>query len=168
MKKNQILVGLFLAGMTLGACTDDYTDWANPQSNPSEEAAAKYEINFAAGADATIMMDDVYAEYKDDAEGIQGDAVSIATLSSSNAMIESVSIGSVNVNGNAIAAELKNGQVMVNTLELDRITRDVFKSRAHDGTYVGCNNECRRKIDDRRGCCRLRCFASEIDSCFYS
>lgn len=37
MKKNQILVGLFLAGMTLGACTDDYTDWANPQSNPSEE-----------------------------------------------------------------------------------------------------------------------------------
>lgn len=131
MKKNQILVGLFLLGMTLGACTDDYTDWANPQSNPSEEAAAKYEINFSAGADATIVMDDVYAEYKDDAEGIQGDAVSIATLSSDNTMIESVSIGSVNVNGNAIAAELKNGQVMVNTLELDRIARDVFKSRAH-------------------------------------
>ena len=30
MKKNQILAGLFLAGITLGACTDDYTDWANP------------------------------------------------------------------------------------------------------------------------------------------
>lgn len=131
MKKNQILAGLFLAGITLGACTEDYTDWAEPQSNPSEEAAAKYEINFAAGADATIVMDDVYAEYADDAEGIQGDAVSIATLSSGNAMIESISIGSVNVNGNAIAAELKNGQVMVNTLELDKITRNVFKSRAH-------------------------------------
>lgn len=33
MKKNQILAGMFLAGITLGACTDDYTDWANPQSN---------------------------------------------------------------------------------------------------------------------------------------
>lgn len=31
MKKNQILAGMFLAGITLGACTDDYTDWApNP------------------------------------------------------------------------------------------------------------------------------------------
>ena len=60
MKKNQILAGLFLAGITLGACTDDYTDWANPQSNSPEEAAAKYEISFAAGADAVIDMDKFY------------------------------------------------------------------------------------------------------------
>lgn len=38
MKKNQILAGMFLAGITLGACTDDYTDWANPQSNSPEDA----------------------------------------------------------------------------------------------------------------------------------
>lgn len=37
MKKNQILAGMFLAGITLGACTDDYTDWANPQSNSPED-----------------------------------------------------------------------------------------------------------------------------------
>ena len=30
MKKNQILAGLFLAGITLGACTDDYTELTNP------------------------------------------------------------------------------------------------------------------------------------------
>ena len=47
MKKNQILAGIFLAGITLGACTEDYTDWADPQSNSPEEAAAKYEISFA-------------------------------------------------------------------------------------------------------------------------
>ena len=33
MKKNQMLAGIFLAGITLGACTEDYTDWADPQSN---------------------------------------------------------------------------------------------------------------------------------------
>ena len=45
MKKNQILAGMFLAGITLGACTDDYTDWANLQANSPEDAAAKDEIN---------------------------------------------------------------------------------------------------------------------------
>lgn len=62
---------MFLAGITLGACTDDYTDWANPQSNSPEDAAAKYEINYAAGTDAAIVMDDVYAKYADDAEGLK-------------------------------------------------------------------------------------------------
>ena len=46
MKKNQILAGMFLAGITLGACTDDYTDWANPQSNSPEDAAAKYAVSY--------------------------------------------------------------------------------------------------------------------------
>ena len=30
MKKNQILAGIFHAGITLGACTEDYTDWLSP------------------------------------------------------------------------------------------------------------------------------------------
>lgn len=131
MKKNQILVGIFLTGMALGACTEDYTDWANPQSNPSEEAAAKYEINFAAGTDAAIVMDEVRAKYADNAEGLATDSVSIASLSSSNANVASILVGNVSVNGVAINAAFKNGQVKVNTLELDQIVRKAFNSRAH-------------------------------------
>lgn len=131
MKKNQILAGMFLAGITLGACTDDYTDWADPQSNSPEDAAAKYEINYAAGTDAAIVMDDVYAKYADDAESLKEDSVVIASLSSSNANIASIVFKSVNVNGVSIDAAFKDGKIKVNTLELDLAVRKAFNSRAH-------------------------------------
>lgn len=131
MKKNQILAGMFLAGITLGACTDDYTDWANPQSNSPEEAAAKYEINYAAGTDAAIVMDEVYAKYADDEEGLKTDSVVIASLSSNNTNVASILVNSVNINGAAIGAAFKDGQVKVNTLELDLAVRKAFNSRAH-------------------------------------
>ena len=130
MKKNQILAGMFLAGITLGACTDDYTDWANPQSNSPEEAAAKYEINFAAGADAVIDMDQFYATIE--AEAQKTDSVEIAALSSSNPEVASIKMNKVNINGVAIDAAFKGGSIIkVNTLELDSVVRDAFFSRAH-------------------------------------
>ena len=49
MNKKQIITAMFFVGITLGACTEDYKDWADPQSNSPEEAAAKYEISYAAG-----------------------------------------------------------------------------------------------------------------------
>lgn len=131
MKKNQILAGMFLVGITLGACTEDYKDWADPQSNAPEEAAAKYEINFAAGADAAIVMDDVYAKYDGDEDGLGTDSVIISSLSSSNAKIASILVNSINVNGTVIGAAFKDGQVKVNTLELDAMVRKAFNSRAH-------------------------------------
>ncbi|MGG6495822.1 UNVERIFIED_CONTAM: DUF5115 domain-containing protein, partial [Bacteroidetes bacterium 56_B9] len=92
---------MFFVGITLGACTEDYKDWADPQSNSPEEAAAKYEISYAAGADATILMDDVYAKYKDDETGLKEDSVKIAALSSSNANIASILVSGVTINGSA-------------------------------------------------------------------
>lgn len=146
MKKNQILAGMFLAGITLGACTDDYTDWANPQSNSPEDAAAKYEINYAAGTDAAIVMDDVYAKYADDAEGLKVDSVVIASLSSSNANIASIAFKSVNVNGVAIDAAFKDGKVKVNTLELDLAVRKAFNSRAHVERTLDVNVDAAAKL----------------------
>ena len=61
MNKKQIITAMFFVGITLGACTEDYKDWADPQSNSPEEAAAKYEISFAAGSDAVVDMDKVYS-----------------------------------------------------------------------------------------------------------
>ena len=40
MKKNQIFACALFMGIALGACTEDYTDWANPQSNSPEDPAS--------------------------------------------------------------------------------------------------------------------------------
>lgn len=138
MKKNQILTGLFLAGITLGACTEDFTDWADPQSNLPEEAAAKYEIKFAAGADAIIDMDKFYSTI--DADAQKTDSVEIAALSSSNSEVASIKVNSININGKSINATLKGGSIVkVKTLELDSVVRDVFFSRAHVERILSVN-----------------------------
>ena len=38
MKKLSLYITLALAGLFMGACSDDYTDWANPQSYAQEDA----------------------------------------------------------------------------------------------------------------------------------
>ena len=139
MNKKQIITAMFFVGITLGACTEDYKDWADPQSNSPEEAAAKYEISYAAGADATILMDDVYAKYKDDETGLKEDSVKIAALSSSNANIASILVSGVTINGSAINAVLREGQVKVNTVQLDSVVRKVFNSRAHTERTLDIN-----------------------------
>lgn len=138
MKKNQILAGLFLAGITLGACTEDYTDWADPQSNSPEEAAAKYEINFGAGTGAVIDMDKFYANVEVEAQ--KTDSVEIAALSSSNSQVSSIKMNSININGKVINAAFKQGNIIkVNTLELDSVVRDAFFSRAHVERVLNVN-----------------------------
>ena len=57
MKKNLIFACALFMGIALGACTEDYTDWATHQSNSPEDPAAKYEIDSAAGAGAHVDMD---------------------------------------------------------------------------------------------------------------
>ena len=122
---------MFLAGIAFTACSDDdYTDWAEPQSNAPEAAAGKYEISFATGKDAAIVMDAFYANVAEEDQAT--DSVEIAQLSAGNAAIASLVLNSVNVNGVTIPAAWKEGNIVkVNTLELDSIVRDAFKSRAH-------------------------------------
>lgn len=38
MKKLSLYISIALAGLFMGSCTGDYTDWANPQTNPQEDA----------------------------------------------------------------------------------------------------------------------------------
>ena len=38
MKKLSLYITLALAGLFMGACSDDYTDWTSPQSNAQEDA----------------------------------------------------------------------------------------------------------------------------------
>lgn len=43
----------------------------------------------------------------------------------------SIKLNSININGLAINATVRDGNVKVNTLELDSVVRDAFFSRAH-------------------------------------
>ncbi len=64
MKKIMFLGGLFLSAMTFVACSDDYTDWAEPQTNPQEEsvtlpgytASATSAIDLAAVAGDSVQI----------------------------------------------------------------------------------------------------------------
>ena len=55
MKKISLYVSIALAGLFMGSCSDDFTNWANPQTNPQEDAitipgftaTAGQAINFA-------------------------------------------------------------------------------------------------------------------------
>ena len=55
MKKLSLYVSIALAGLFMGSCSDDFTNWANPQTNPQEDAitipgftaTAAQAINFA-------------------------------------------------------------------------------------------------------------------------
>lgn len=38
MKKLSLYVSIALAGLFIGSCSDDFTNWANPQTNPQEDA----------------------------------------------------------------------------------------------------------------------------------
>ena len=45
-----------MASLTLASCNGDYDDWASPQTNSPEEAAAKYGVTFSAGEEADDNM----------------------------------------------------------------------------------------------------------------
>lgn len=57
MKKIFLLAGLLGASLGFTACDEDFTDWADPQSNAQEDAAGAVSIVLANGDDATITYD---------------------------------------------------------------------------------------------------------------
>lgn len=120
---------MFLMGLAMGACTEDYKDWAAPQTNAPEAAAEQYAIQFAT-ATAAVDMDKFYDEVEQEAQAT--DSTVISTVSSSDSQVGAIIVNSVDVNGVAIKANLKEGsKVMVSTLELDSVVREAFFSRAH-------------------------------------
>lgn len=129
MKQYQLLAGLLWAGIAFTACTDDdYTDWAEPQSNAPEEAAEK--IGITANAGTSVNMDAFYQTV--DPEAQETDSVEIAKLSASNGEIATVVLNGVTINGISLPAALTAANtVKVNTLELDAMVRQAYFSRAH-------------------------------------
>lgn len=67
MKKIKLISGLLLSAMAFASCSDDFTDWASPQSNPQESA---------------ISLPGYQAEPVSaiDLSAVEGDSVQIMTL----------------------------------------------------------------------------------------
>ena len=85
MKKIMFLGGLLLSAMTFVACTDEYDDWAEPQSNPQEEAAEALPGYTATGVASLI-----------DLETVTEDSVQILSLSSVS-LPEGATVGNTRV-----------------------------------------------------------------------
>ncbi len=122
MRKHLIYAGLFLAAIGFSACNEDFKDWADPQSNPQEDAAGQLTATFAAGKDAKIIMDEATA-----------DSVEIAQLSSTTAEEGStISFNSLTLNDDYTVPYVVEGgnSIKVALAQLDSVTQLAYKSRA--------------------------------------
>ena len=109
MKKHLIYIGMFLAAIGFSACNEDFKDWADPQSNPQEEAI-------------TAMVDITpVASMK--LEEQPGDSVVIASVSS---IAENFSLTACNIELVAegqilnLPSKVKDGNIKVRLTELDQ------------------------------------------------
>ena len=62
MKKLSLYISIALAGLFMGSCSEDFKDWADPQTNPQEDAitlpgftaTAAQAIHFASVTTASV------------------------------------------------------------------------------------------------------------------
>ena len=118
MKKHLIYTGMFLAAIGFSACNEDFKDWADPQSNPQEEAI-------------TAMVDITpVASMK--LEEQPGDSVVIASVSS---IAENFSLTACNIELVAegqilnLPSKVKDGNIKVRLTELDQKVASLYKSQ---------------------------------------
>jgi hypothetical protein len=125
MKKTLLYSMAALASIALASCTGDYDDWASPQSYPQEDAAAAYGVTVAAGTEANVAMP---AE--------DGDVV-LVSITTDNQQVSGYSLNSLSINAAGqegtsltLAAEMVDGDVVVDATELAKAVDQLYGSRA--------------------------------------
>lgn len=118
MKKTLLYSFAVAASFTLAACNGDYDDWASPQSNAQEEAAAKYGVTFAAGPEATTALPD------------EDGTIQLVELSSTNENVAGYTIKAVTINGEEIAATTSGNYITVSAAALTALVEKQYDSRA--------------------------------------
>ncbi len=119
MKREYLLAGLMVTMLGVTACDEDYTDWAESQSHPQESAISQVQASFAAGADATIVMDDVKA-----------DSVEVISYASNTAGGGTFTPLSLLVNDMELPYAYRSGSFTVSVAQLDSLAEAVYMSRA--------------------------------------
>lgn len=123
--------GLLLSAMTFVGCTDEYDDWAEPQSNPQEEAAAALPGYTATGVGAI------------DLGTVTADSVQVLTLSTVT-LPEGATVGNTRVemlpaDGSSAAATTinvgNNGKMAV--AELQAAIEEYYGKRPEQRVFNG-------------------------------
>lgn len=121
MKKIFLYSLAALATLGFASCNGDYDDWASPQSYSPEDAAAKYGVTFAPGAEAN----DTYAAEE------QGDGdVALVNISSDNSLVSGFTLKSLTVNGTKLDGTMNGNTVYVNASSLEKLVCQQYDSRA--------------------------------------
>ena len=107
-----------LVGLVLASCSGDYDDWASPQVNPAEDAAAKYGVTFSAGEDANIVMP------------VRNDDVKLVALSAQSDKVADYTVTSLTINGESIPATVDKGNIVVSAAALNELVQGLYNSRA--------------------------------------
>lgn len=120
MKRIYLSAGLVIAALCFTACDEDYKDWAEPQSNPQEEAVAQIQASFASGANEAIVMDNI------------GETTSAEVLKFSAVSAEGASFtpASLLIDGKEFSYEYEAGSFKVSVAALDSLTQHTYLSRA--------------------------------------
>lgn len=116
MKKTYMFAALVMAfGLT--ACTEDYTDWADPQSNDQEDAIAAITGSFAA--------------YDADLDGLTADTLlAVASLTSLSVEDATFTTTSLTIDGTEVDYTYEDGTYYVSAGTLDNAVRSSYGSRA--------------------------------------
>ena len=121
MKKLSLYITLALAGLFMGACSDDYTDWASPQSY--EQEAAITLPGFKASAVSAIDLNNPGAQVKTFAlnEAALPEGYQLA-----NARIELTADGVVNAETTSVNTTIAG---LADSATIQKVVSDAFGLR---------------------------------------
>lgn len=120
MTKKILFAFVIAAGLV--SCSEDYTDWNNPQHNDAEEAvAAAYGVQFA-GSGVDVNMGDENNPEK----------IKLVSMATSNPDVDSLRFMSIKVNNQVIPYTVEGNDAYVSTYSLDSCAMVALKTRKYE------------------------------------
>ena len=112
----------FVIAAGLASCSEDYTDWNNPQHNDAEEAvAAAYGVQFV-GSGVDVNMGDDNNPNK----------IKLVSMATSNPDVDSLRYMSIKVNNQVIPYTVEGNDAYVSTYSLDSCAMVALKTRKYE------------------------------------
>lgn len=112
----------FVIAAGLASCSEDYTDWNNPQHNDAEEAvAAAYGVQFV-GSGVDVNMGDENNPEK----------IKLVSMATSNPDVDSLRFISIKVNNQVIPYTVEGNDAYVSTYSLDSCAMVALKTRKYE------------------------------------